>query len=275
MSRVKPLVLGLLVGWIPRALRRRLGSVLGRGGPNEIDLLVGIAEALGLTGTVVDVGARYGTAAEPFARRGQPVLAFEPDAANRRVLKYVSRFLPSLSVDPRAVSDLSRSGVPFFVSPGRTSLSSLLPFDESHCEGGTVDVTTLTEALREHEITEVDILKVDAEGNDLKVLRGLDWSGPARPKLVMCEFDGGKVEAGGHSYEEVVGLLEDVGYRILVSEWLPVQQYGASDHQWRCVEWHPHVVDGPLSHGNLIAVDPTIPRDNVDPVVSAWREAMS
>jgi len=275
MSPVRPFVVALLVTRVRRRWRRRLASLIGRGAPNEIDLLVALSEVLNLTGTVVDVGARFGTAAVPFARAGHEVLAFEPDPANQDVLRHVTRWLPSIRVDPRAVSDESRSGVHLFVSPGKSSLSSLVPFDESHRRGGTVDIVTLREALEEHQVSDLDVLKVDAEGNDLKVLRGFDWERVTRPKLVMCEFDGRKVPAGGHTYEEVTDLLANLGYRMLISEWHPVLEYGTSDHRWRCVEWFPHALHGPLSHGNIIGIDPSYAEDSVTSVIRAWRASMS
>lgn len=271
---MRTLLIGTVVGSVNRTWLRRLLAPLGKAKLNETDLLVSLAEAMRLQGVMIDVGARYGTSLAPFLRRGWQVFAFEPDPANRRVLRWLRPWLPAFEVDARACSDEPAEGVTFFVNSGHSAVSSLLPFDAGHQPGQTVDVTTLDLALSEHGVESVEVLKIDAEGYDLHVLRGLDLQGPLRPKLIMCEFDGGKVANGGHEFRELVSVMTDAGYRVIVSEWYPIDKYGGS-HKWRALEWYPHELADPLSHGNVIAIARDVPAEVVEPVLADWSGAMA
>jgi hypothetical protein len=119
------------------------------------------------------------------------------------------------------------------------------------------------------------VLKIDAEGNDVRVLKGLDLEGPYRPRLIMCEFDGGKVAMGGHTYEDATSLLAQNGYALLVSEWAPVARYG-SDHHWRRARWFPHDLEDPMSHGNVIAIDKGRGKpEDYESLIANWEEEMA
>lgn len=122
---MKQLLIGTVVGAVPRTWLRRLLWPLGKAKLNETDLLVSLAEAMKLRGVMVDVGARYGTSLAPFLRRGWKVLAFEPDPANRWVLRWLRPWLPDFEVDIRACADEPAEGVTFFVNPGHSAVSSL------------------------------------------------------------------------------------------------------------------------------------------------------
>jgi len=275
IDRVRSLILGAFIGLTTRPIRRRLLTPVRRGGRNEIDLLYELSQALGVYGVMIDVGARYGVAACPFARAGWRVVAFEPDPHNQAVLRAVQRWLPRIEVDPRAVSDECREEAPLYISPGSSSLSSLIAFDTSHRRSGSAEVVTLEAALLEHEIDCVDVLKVDTEGNDLKVLQGLAWDGSYRPSLVMCEFDDRKVNAGGHTYGDITELLLEAGYSMFVSEWYPMQVYGAG-HRWRAIEACPYRLQDGRSHGNVIGIDQRIGGWRAaEAVVEKWARAMA
>jgi FkbM family methyltransferase len=65
-----------------------------------------------------------------------------------------------------------------------------------------VEVRTLTQIFTDHGVTEIDFLKVDAEGFEEQVLRGNDWK-LWRPRVVAIENAAGSwreimVEAGYH-----------------------------------------------------------------------------
>ncbi len=267
VSRVRATLIGSAIAMLPRGLL----NALRRGRENETDLLVALAAKLP-PGCMVDVGARFGTSSEPFLRRGWSSLAFEPDGFNRAALRWVRRRFRRLTVDPRGVSDHAASSVPFYRSPGRSAISSLYGFDESHSVRGTIELVTLAEACSEHNVSSVELLKVDAEGHDLAVLRGFPWS-RLRPRLVMCEFDEAKREAGGHSYRSLCDFILALNYRILVSEWYPVLRYSGR-HRWRRIVQSSAPLAADRAHGNLIGIDPSFDVDWVRSVVARWERRM-
>ena len=64
-------------------------------------------------------------------------------------------------------------------------------------------VTTLNSLLAQHNIREMDLLAIDTEGEDLKVLRGIDLS-QHRPALIVVEQGSDRTAilqlARGHGY---------------------------------------------------------------------------
>ncbi|MCP4037002.1 MAG: FkbM family methyltransferase [bacterium] len=201
---------------------------------------------------MIDVGAHKGASLEAFAREGWQVVAFEPDPENRAELETCCRDLPNVEVDPRAVSDREAGETPWFRSDVSSGISTLSPFHDSHESAGCVEVTTLTHALAQHKIEQVDFLKIDAEGMDLFVLRGFPWDW-LTPEVVVCEFEDEKTEMLGYHFRDLADYLVERDYHVLVSEWYPITAYGKS-HRWRRFVPYPCELLDPSAWGNLIAV---------------------
>ncbi len=134
---------------------------------------------------MVDVGSHFGESAEPFLMMGWDVIAFEPDPANRAALHNRIGGFEKLRVLPLACSDKEQSAVPFYSSPESDGISSLSAFRPTHAEVALVDVTTLARTLADLAVSEVDFLKIDAEGHDLFVLRGFPWE-KCMPQVLLC-----------------------------------------------------------------------------------------
>ena len=200
---------------------------------------------------MIDVGAHHGSALGPFADRGWRVYAFEPDSANREKLLKRVKENSLVSVDGRAVCDEIRESVPLYTSKESTGISTLAPFRDSHKKSSRVGTTTLAAVSEEHGLTDVDFLKIDTEGYDLMVLKGLPWE-CWRPTVIVCEFEDRKTVPLGYDYHQLAGFLVDKGYAVLVSEWHPVIRYGIR-HDWRRLIPYPCRLADPNSWGNLIA----------------------
>jgi FkbM family methyltransferase len=206
---------------------------------------------------MVDVGGHYGHALEPFALDYWVVHAFEPDVVNRRELEHRWGGWPDVRIDGRALSDREAVSAPFYRSPVSDGISSLHAFHPSHAAGPAVTVTTLAAYMLETGLHRVDFLKVDAEGHDLQVLKGVPWE-RIQPGVVVCEFDEGKRPGRHQGYEALGRCLVDLGYLILVSEWEPIVEYGLR-HRWRRFVQYPATLVDHAAWGNLIAVrDPAM-----------------
>jgi FkbM family methyltransferase len=202
-------------------------------------------------GTMVDVGAHHGSTLDPFARAGWRVIAFEPDELNRRQLLENVASLPGVTVDSRAVSSVAGQSVPIYRSAVSASITTLTPFVNSHAPAGSVTTTTLAEACDEHGVTKIDFLKIDTEGYDLFVLESLDWE-RLQPRCVLCEFEDRKTVPLGYSWTTMAEFLASRGYRVIVAEWYPVQQYGVL-HRFRHFFDYPAALVDENATGNLIA----------------------
>ena len=203
---------------------------------------------------MIDVGAHHGGSLKPFIQRGWRVLAFEPDPTNRKkLLQQINQIngTPLVDVDPRAVSDRSGDTVAFYASKESSGISSLQPFTDGHEPVCNVTTTTLTEVCEQHGISHVDFLKIDAEGYDLPILKGVPWE-RMRPDVIECEFEDRKTIPLGYDFHQLAQFLVDKGYTVLVSEWHPIVRYGIQ-HDWRRFIPYPCHLAGPDSWGNLIA----------------------
>ena len=202
-------------------------------------------------GVMVDVGAHHASSLLPFAENGWRIYAFEPDTQNRSILDRKVSAFRNVSVDKRAVSDTTERSVPFYSSSESSGISCLKPFTNSHVYAGTVDTVTLTDFCSEQKISHIDLLKIDAEGYDLLILKGVSWDN-IKPNVIICEFEDSKTRSLGYTMHDMARYLVERGYKVLVSEWHPVIRYGIQ-HDWRRLVPYPCELDDPNATGNLIA----------------------
>lgn len=232
-----------------------IGAEFSRDAKARIEELDFVRLAIGTSHSgdlMVDVGAHQGGSSVSFLKAGWRVLAFEPDPANRDHLQKRLGDQPGLTVDPRAVGDSVRKGVPFFASDQSTGASSLAAFTQSHREATKVDVTTLGLALEDYRVANVRLLKIDAEGFDKHVLEGFPWD-RMQPSAIMCEFEDRKTLPLGYTAADMADMLAEKGYTVLVSEWHPIIRYGVQ-HDWRRLfRWGTRLTPEAQSWGNLIA----------------------
>lgn len=229
-------------------------SSLGPYKPNESQIAFDALKGASFQGVMLDVGAHFGSSLELFAQQNWKVFAFEPDSKNRIKLEAEYKNRDNVVIDSRAVSDQAQSGVTLFRSDVSTGISGLSSFHDSHKEGEKVDVVTLKQYLSDNKIAanEVDFLKIDTEGFDLNVLKGFPWES-ASPRMILCEFEDAKTQPLGYNFDDLAGFLLEHGYKLVVSEWYPVQQYGGN-HQWRRFVTYPCKLQDAKAWGNIIAV---------------------
>ena len=180
------------------------------------------------------------------------VHAFEPDPSNRAILRSAFGDCGNVRIVPAAVSD-EAGELQLFTSDVSTGISSLAPFTSSHKASSIVPVLTLKNYLADAGITRVDFMKIDVEGFERNVLRGYDWS--FKPEMIVLEFEDAKTLSLGYSWKDLAEDLVERGYEVLVSEWYPIERYGAygDTHRWRALKRYPtELVDGD-AWGNLIA----------------------
>jgi FkbM family methyltransferase len=219
---------------------------------NESALVAQLMDSDSDGGVMIDVGAHVGSALPAFLEKGFKIFAFEPDEINREILEKRFGNQPNVIIDKRAISDKPAEKVQFYTSDESTGISSLTSFHKTHEKNGTVSVTTLEKFCEESKIRHINFLLVDAEGYDLFVLKGLDWS-KITPDIVVCEFEDRKTISLGYNFHDMATFLQDRGYVVLVSEWHPIVRYGIA-HDWRRLAKYPCLVDNPNAWGNLIAL---------------------
>lgn len=205
---------------------------------------------------MIDVGAHHGFSMLKFAKLDWKVYCFEPDDDNRiTLLKNIQTHkLNNVFVDERAVSNLETSAK-YYKSEISSGISSLIKFHPSHQEAIEVKITTLSVFCNKNNINSIDFLKIDTEGNDLKVIEGLEMN-LFKPSVILCEYEDSKTKLVNYSKEDIINFLVTNGYKYIISEWYPIIQYG-TQHKWKKITDEISFVDN-NSWGNIIATKPEL-----------------
>lgn len=163
----------------------------------------------------IDIGAHVGFFSTLFRLGVGPsgaVFGFEPmPDTYRRLLRNVmyNRFTNVVPI-PLAVSEQSGDAV-FYIDPENEGESSLLK--RSGRRAHNVQVTSLDEIFRDALPRRPRVLKIDAEGVELEILRGGQRMFETHaPDLVICECHRGALRAAGASEWTLREYFETRGY---------------------------------------------------------------
>lgn len=226
-------------------LQRWLLATMPPGAPVRV-LDVG-AHLGGWSRSLLDLAARTGHRAE--------LHAFEPAKQTHRRL--VARLPATAHVHRLAVSDRPGELTLHVVGAcaGRNSVHDLDPAGWTE----RVAATTIDDYAAAHAIDHIDLLKVDAEGHDLRVLRGAEQAFRARA-ISVAQFEyNHRWVAARQFLKDAFDLLAPLGYRI-------------GKLTARGVEWYP-TWDPELEsfvEGNYVASTPPVAHRL--PAVRWWKE---
>ncbi|HTQ51903.1 MAG TPA: FkbM family methyltransferase [Candidatus Acidoferrales bacterium] len=124
--------------------------------------------------TVMDVGANVGLITRQFCRQVGPggrVYAFEPDPFTFQFLEFNTRSFKNKELTQCAISDNNEPALLHLNFISGTGNSLLNP--DHSAESVPVACISLDEFLKQHANPLVDVIKIDVEGAELSVLRGL------------------------------------------------------------------------------------------------------
>jgi FkbM family methyltransferase len=214
----------------------RLGSICGvKIVPREVFADGRDAQLLericGEVRTIFDVGANVGETVDEY-RKAFPaadIHAFEPDPTAMEKLRSRSSRMSGITLSDRIVSD--HDGEVTFVTTELNNLSHVAHAGEG---GRTYPCLALDTYCEQTGITEIDVLKVDTEGHDLKVLDGARSLLDARRVKTIC-VEYGFAHNGLLHLEDLVDYLFARDFTL----------YMTFDH------W---IWNGVLDHGNALFV---------------------
>ncbi|MGB3797327.1 MAG: FkbM family methyltransferase [Alteraurantiacibacter sp.] len=237
---------------------RRSGFTVLDRVPRGLDLFHDMRTALGLEGTITafDVGANVGLWSADFLKafpQGR-VRCFEPNAELHDAL---SANLPPGSqhaIVRDALGDIE--GEVSFVLTDEPTIGYVQDGQRSHAgvkarRTITVQATTLDAYCEAHSIDTIDILKIDTEGADLKVLGGARKTlARGVVRLVECECGVDPDNAFHVPLAQIGGFLEPFGFRM----------FGLYEQQPEWTTGQPHLrrvnavfLLGETQHGNARA----------------------
>jgi len=111
-----------------------------------------------------------------------------------------------------AVSNISGS-VNLYISPGHSN-HSLNPGYTDYQDTITVPATTVDDHLRTLGNPEIDFVKLDVEGSEVRVLQGMEHTISRSPNLMMIvELNPRALPAGGYTPEDLLGIIQSYGFK--------------------------------------------------------------
>ena len=181
-----------------------------------------ISEHLPEGGTFIDVGAHIGYHSLKAARKvggGGHVVAIEPNPLTLQQLRSnVQRnrgFM--IAIEPVACSD-SEAVLDFF-GAGRSNTGASSLSRENASERGTpvsyrVRARPLDDVVREMNLLRVDVVKIDVQGAEMKVLQGANETLSRFHPALVIEITDPQLAAMGASAAQVTQFLTSRGYRL-------------------------------------------------------------
>jgi FkbM family methyltransferase len=167
--------------------------------------------------TVLDVGANAGLVARHFCRCVGPagrVFAFEPALDNLEALRFNMRRCPQAEVFALALSDENGTAV-FYLNRVSGTGNSLVPH-ELGTTSMQVTCQTLDSFLAERPDIKPDWIKIDVEGAEFQVLRGMKQTVDRFPGLrLIVELCPGNL-GGMDRAEKLVSELQALSFDISV-----------------------------------------------------------
>ncbi len=186
-------------------------------------------------GRVLDLGAHIGTFSLTAAALGYQVLAVEASPYNAALLCQsvtANQFAARVQVAPRAVGD--REGEVEFVAAGP---HGFIANDKVQAPTVKVPLTTVQHILTDVGWDWVDFIKLDVEGSEPAVLRGLAdlLSRPDAPPILI-EVNGHTLDFFDETPQTLLTQLEALGYRCYLVQW------GKLLIPARATDWQPEVL---------------------------------
>lgn len=240
---------------IDAVIRQSLNDGIDMSCNGELWLMDSVAHKATL---FIDVGANTGFWAMPFLSRmksGGKGLLFEPSPIAAKLLEdNFGQTKNAVEIVRAAVGDTS-GRARFFMEPAAGETSSLvIGHSQSGAQEIEVLVTTIDEELIKREIDFVDFLKIDAEGYDLRVMKGAMNSIKGH-KIGIVQFEYNAPWAlAGSTLAEAIKLFRTNGYLVylLLREGLYTFEYGVYGEYFGYSNFVAVLPDYWPEHGELV-----------------------
>lgn len=164
----------------------------------------------------VDIGAHIGYYTRIFSRLvgdSGRVFSFEPSSENFPVLSknFSAGKHRNVTLFNKAVGAENTKGT-LFVSPGHSNHSLNAGFTESVGQE-QVEIVPLDLALSRQGVSQVDFIKVDVEGSEIRALNGMSGIIANSPNLhMLVEYNPKALQAGGFAPMDLLLLIENLGF---------------------------------------------------------------
>ena len=186
-------------------------------GANELPVQAALAEHLRPGAVLFDVGANVGFFTVICARivgEAGRVYAFEPVARNAAYVRLNCRLngLRNVNVLEVAAGDESRAGQLHLAEYSGGSTLDVAGRPPDYRRTLSVDVVRIDDLMESRALTRPDVVKIDVEGAELHVLRGMQRTLQQARPIVIYETDDALAATAESRRAECDRLLQDCGY---------------------------------------------------------------
>ena len=155
--------------------------------------------------TVIDVGAWCGTWSSEMSQFANSIKAFEPNSTNFKCLERNAGRYPNINPFIYALGD--KDG---FLNMTNDDFTQAIRIEESQ---GKTPVKTIDS----FGWTDVDLIKIDVEGYEMKVLHGAEET-LKNTQLLMIELNN-NTKKYGSSNTQIEGYLKEIGFYEIINIW--------------------------------------------------------
>jgi len=149
---------------------------------------------------ILDIGANIGAATVVFARRypDAQIYAFEPQPENYELLVHNAGQFPHVTPVPYGLGERTETLTYYRSNDPRNFGGGGFCCGEGseHLATGSLPVLSTSDALMRYNITEVDLVKIDAEGAEYAVFKAFPPAVLANVKVIVGECHGSETHDG-------------------------------------------------------------------------------
>lgn len=194
----------------------------------ESEVISKLLETLGGDNILLDIGSHVGTYTVMAGLKGSRVIAIEPEES---IFERLQKNIELNSISERVVALNcavgAENGIQTIYSDGIDSISPSIGVDVHNHLGskGNVEVRTVDSVIDElSAVGKIDhipeTVKIDVEGMEAGVLKGMlkTLQSEDNPKHLFIEIHSGLLPRYGSSRDEVLGMLNELGYAQIDSD---------------------------------------------------------
>lgn len=163
---------------------------------------------------VLDIGANTGYYSLIAARKAKQVYAFEPSPLMRQQLQQniALNAIQNISVEPYAASDESGSATLYLSTNDNSGMTGMQPAENFSGTTEIVKTISIDEWLTTKGSPKIHMIKIDVEGAEMKVLKGMEELLKRDHPGIFIEVIPGLLEKYNHTAEHLFQFLAALGY---------------------------------------------------------------
>ena len=163
---------------------------------------------------VVDIGANTGYYSMVAAPKARQVFAFEPVPSLRKQLQEnisLNKF-NNIHIQPYAISAHSGNAILYISGDDNTGMSGLQQPDNFSGKTETADMITLDEWVINNNTDQLNLIKMDTEGNEMNILAGMKNTIEKYHPVIFMEVIAALLKNNGHTPADIYQRLFASGY---------------------------------------------------------------